>query len=252
MFDFTLHAYRELLVAIKNAGYNFITFGEWCKGNATGKFVILRHDIDKLPANALSVAAIENELGICSTFFFQISPEIFKPGIIKEISRMGHEIGYHYRDLVDASGDSDKAISSFRNNLSKLRAVAEIKTISMDGCPWSKYDNRDLWQKYNYRNEGIVGEPYFDFLNRPEVLYLTDTARMWDGDKYNIRDRVPHKTSGIPVHSTFDLIQYIKSNPAHVEMMITTHPQRWTNKPIQWLAEFVGQRIKNRIKRFFF
>ncbi|HLP04531.1 MAG TPA: hypothetical protein VK152_03790 [Paludibacter sp.] len=243
-----------MLLSLKKAGYNFYTFEGWCTGKVTGKFVILRHDIDKLPLNALRIAIVEKELGIFSTYYFRISPQVFNPAIIQEISGMGHEVGYHYRDLVDVAGDSGKAIFSFMDNLSKLRQVAEIKTASMDGCPWSKFDNRDLWKTFNYREYGIVGEPYFDFLNRPGVTYLTDTGRMWDGDKYNIRDRAigtGAENARPDVHSTFDLIRWFRSNPPQPEIMITTHPQRWTNNPFCWLVEFVAQAMKNEIKRFF-
>ena len=30
--------------------------------------------------------------------------------------------------------------------------------------------------------------------------------------------------------------------------MITTHPQRWTNRPLPWLKELVGQNLKNVVK----
>ena len=32
----------------------------------------------------------------------------------------------------------------------------------MHGSPLSRWDNRKLWEKYNYREAGIIGEPYFD------------------------------------------------------------------------------------------
>ena len=37
-----------------------------------------------------------------------------------------------------------------------------IETICMHGSPLSRYDNRKIWEKYNYRDYGIIGEPYFD------------------------------------------------------------------------------------------
>ena len=36
---------------------------------------------------------------------------------------------------------------------------------------------------------GIIAEPYFD-VDFDDVLYLTDTGRRWDGDEFNIRDKV--------------------------------------------------------------
>ena len=59
----------------------------------------------------------------------------------------------------------------------------------MHGSPLSKWDNRYLWKKYNYRDFGIIAEPYFD-VDFSEVLYLTDTGRRWDGDEVSVRDKV--------------------------------------------------------------
>lgn len=260
MKDFTLIVYRELLIALRNAGYRFYTFEEWCDGKARGKYLILRHDIDSKPINALKFARLEAEQGLSATYYFRTSREIFNPGLIKEIASLGHEIGYHYRDLVDAKGNTDKAIKSFQANLLKLRSVASIRTISMDGCPWSKYDNRDLWKTNNYRDFGIVGEPYFDLLNSKligenKVQYFTDTARMWDGDKYNVRDKAifPLSFGSVGrrevIHSTFDFIKKLNANAIVNNIMITTHPQRWTDKKMEWVQELILQSLKNKLKQ---
>lgn len=255
MQDFTLTIYRQLLLALWDAGYSFYTFEEWCDGKAQGRYVILRHDVDKAPQNALEFAMLESEMGIKSTFYFRTVEKVIKPLIINEINSLGHEIGYHYRDLVDAKGNYNKAIVLFQRNLNKLKYICPVRTISMDGCPWSKYDNKDLWKHYDYRDFGIVGEPYFDFLNNAEinqsVTYFTDTARMWDGDKYNVRDKVTQKTqTDFRVHSTADFIRWLKNNPAPPMLMITTHPQRWTNNAMQWIMELIMQTLKNRVKRW--
>ena len=69
---------------------------------------------------------------------------------------------------------------------SSLRlTLSPVKTICMHGSPLSKWDNRDLWKRYNYRDYGIIAEPYFD-VDFDEVFYITDTGRRWDGDKVSI------------------------------------------------------------------
>jgi|ERR1035437_5345325 hypothetical protein len=55
----------------------------------------------------------------------------------------------------------------------------------MHGSPLSKYDSKDLWKKYNYRDYKIIGEPYFD-VDFNKVFYLTDTGRRWDGEKVSV------------------------------------------------------------------
>ena len=83
----------------------------------------------------------------------------------------------------------DKAIKSFERNLEKLRKLYPVKTVCMHGSPLSKWDNRDLWKRYDYRDYGIIAEPYFD-IDFDEVLYLTDTGRRWDGDRVSVRDKI--------------------------------------------------------------
>jgi len=135
------------------------------------------------------MARLEDEMGIKATYFFRTIPHTFKPEIIKEIADLGHEIEYHYENLTTCGGDLRLSIDNFRLNLEKLRKLYPVKTICMHGSPLSKYDNRLMWDKYDYRDYGIIGEPYFD-VDFSEVLYLTDTGRRWDGDEVSVRDKV--------------------------------------------------------------
>ena len=49
-----------------------------------------------------------------------------------------------------------------------------------------------MWEKYDYRGYGIVGEPYFD-IDFENVAYYTDTGRRWDGSGVSVRDKVDGK-----------------------------------------------------------
>ena len=122
----------------------------------------------------------------------------------------------------------------------------------MHGNPKSRYDSKDIWKRYDYRELGIIGEPYFD-IDFNEVFYLTDTGRRWDGWKVSIRDKVPEQqkwiNQGLVFHSTRDIIQAAQNNQLPDKIMITTHPQRWTNRPLPWLKELVWQNMKNVVKR---
>jgi hypothetical protein len=249
--DFTLKIYSLLLQYFKDENYQFFTFEEWCKSKPSGKIVILRHDVDLKAINSLKIAQIENEMGIHSTYYFRVVPESNQPDIIKKIANLGHEIGYHYEDLSMMKGDLNKAKIHFEKNLKYFREFYPVKTICMHGSPVSKFDNRFIWKEINYRDYEVIGEPYFDFLNQKNVNYFTDTARMWDGDKYNVRDKKIGQVhiSKVEVHSTFDLIKWIKTSKNKNPVMITTHPQRWTDDKIEWFLEFAGQNVKNIAKR---
>ena len=377
--DFTLKTYKNLLQALKTRGFSFYTFSRYLQQehpNEPKQQVILRHDVDLLPKNALQTAKIEHSLGIRSTYFFRIIPETFKPDIIQQIADVGHEIGYHYEDLTlaaesvgSSSGseqseeNNDKKIQSwvrrirpaaagargkrgsgkersqrsevggqqtktntvethgraytnynsrastnnrryvihrilktiksnknkigisedsipisergfpfrglrgargqadlithayelFRYHLEQLRQYVPVKTICMHGSPKSKYDSKDLWKYYDYRKLGILGEPYFD-IDFNEVFYLTDTGRRWDGWKVSLRDKVPQqeqwKEQGLVFHSTQEIIKAAENNQLPNKIMITTHPQRWTDRPVPWVKEFLWQNVKNVGKYF--
>jgi hypothetical protein len=254
MRDFTLTTYRRLFEALKAQQYQFQPFAEFLQKPAP-KAVILRHDVDARKMNSLATAKLEAELDIKGTYYFRMVPQSFSEDVIREIYWLGHEIGYHYEDLALARGDYEKAIQLFTRHLAKLRQVEPISTICMHGSPLSRFDNRKLWDKYNYRDFGIIGEPYFDVdFNR--VRYLTDTGRRWDGEKVSIRDKAmtdvnltQHSQHISSFHSTFDLINTVESGKIPDQLMITVHPQRWDDRFLQWFMELVFQNSKNVIKR---
>lgn len=248
--DFTLKIYQQLLITLQNAGYSFITFEEYCVGVRPAKFVILRHDVDLRAGHSLETARAEAALKIPASYFFRVVPQSNQPDIIKAIATLGHELGYHYEDLSLFKGDQHASIAHFEKQLTHFRQFYPVRTICMHGSPTSRYDNRDLWKTYDYRDYGIIGEPYFD-INFEEVFYLTDTGRCWDGDKYSVRDKVKSSFTQ-SYHSTLDIISAAQNGTLANQIMITTHPQRWTDNLAEWLLEWVMQNVKNIVKKYLF
>lgn len=244
--DFTLKSYQQLLISLKSAGYTFITFEEYCDGLKPNKFVILRHDVDLRAGHSLATAQLENSLGIRASYFFRVVPQSNHPDKIKAIAVLGHEIGYHYEDLSIFKGDKVASIEHFKMQLAHFRQFYPVRTICMHGSPTSRYDNRDLWKSYDYHDYDILGEPYFD-VNFEEVFYLTDTGGCWDGDKYSVRDKVK-STFKESYHTTSDIIRAAENGTLPNKIMITTHPQRWTDNKVERLLEWGIQRMKNVVK----
>ena len=252
--DFTLAKYRELLESLKESGYVSLTFSHSLKGEASGRFVILRHDVDKLPYNSLQIARIEYEAGMKAVYYFRAEPCSWNEDVVREIASLGHEIGYHYENLDKCNGDVDEAFRDFKENLQKMRAVAVIKTICMHGSPRSRYDNRDLWKHYSYRDLGIIGEPYID-TDFSRCLYLSDTGRRWDGFKVSIRDKIEGfqaewQQKGWVFHTTDDIIRGLENGKLPDCLMLTSHPQRWNEFGAEYLKEYFFQKAKNVIKFF--
>ena len=244
--DFTVATYHELIQAFISADYTFQPYHAFIQ-NTNDKAVILRHDVDRLPLNALRFAELEESHGINATYFFRIVKESFNPSVIKAIHQMGHEIGYHYEDMDLAKGNVEKAYRSFQQNLATLRKLVPINTVCMHGSPLSKFDNRAMWDVYDYRNDGIIGEPYFD-VDYNDVFYITDTGRKWNDESASIRDKVKSGFN-FRVNSTKHLIEMIKAGKMPDKLMINTHPQRWNDEWGMWMKELVGQTVKNQVKR---
>lgn len=245
--DFSLYTYRTLLNAVLQSNYLVIPLEKYFRNQKKlNKLIILRHDIDKRPHNSLIIAKIEKELNIKSSYYFRVNNRIFDEIIIKRIANLGHEIGYHYEDLALAKGDFNSAKDLFERNLNKLRKFYPVKTICMHGSPLSKYDNRDLWKKYDYRDFGIIGEPYFD-VDFNEVLYLTDTGRAWNTSGGNVRDKAKSKYN-YNFKSTFDIIEALGNDELPDKIMLNIHPQRWSNNKLFWIKELIYQNLKNVIK----
>ncbi len=266
--DFKLEIFKNLIKVLLLYNYNFQTFKlslEYSLANT----IILRHDVDLKPQNSLATAIIESKHGIQGTYYFRMVPESYNEDIIKHIADLGHEIGYHYENMDSVStrfrGLSikfknteeeresiiDAAYEEFCENLERFRKIYPVKTVCMHGSPRSKWDNKEIWKKYDYRKLGIIGEPYID-MDFNEVFYLTDTGRRWDGFRYSVRDRVPQQQKwieqGLVFRTTNDIIKAVNENRFPSKAMITIHPQRWTDNYLEWTKELVTQRAKNIVK----
>jgi hypothetical protein len=231
MKDFTLDAYRLYLQAIKSSYQNMLTFAEFFITNPRPKsFCLIRHDVDRRPKRALRMARFEKECGVRATYYFRAKSHVFKPEIIKEISNLGHEIGYHYESLSDTNGDIALGLKDFEKNLKEFREIVPIKTISMHGRPFKRFDNLDMWRDAKNHSllldkYGILGDVYLDIDYR-EIAYINDTGRNWSSTRSNIRDRVD---SGIELDfkGWNDLHNYLRSN-ASPQLVFQVHPERWS------------------------
>ena len=243
--DFTLNTYHHLLNALYAEGFKFQSFSIFMQ-TPVARSIVLRHDVDRLPINALKTARLESDLGISASYYFRAVSESWDEAIISEISKLGHEVGYHYENLSFCNGRTSLAWENFQTNLAKLRALVPVTSICMHGSPMSHINNLDLWQTYDYKTLGVVGEPYLD-VDYSEVFYLSDTGRSWNHSRASIRDKVDSGFS-IPVSSTGHLIDLARQGQLPDQIMINTHPQRWEDRPLHWLKELVWQNVKNRVK----
>ena len=105
MIVFNLKSYQNTLQIIQK-NYRIQNFSDTFQGmiglSAPSKVCCLRHDIDYSLEQGLTMAVLENKLGIAASYFILVDCDFYNifsknsSRIIKEISDLGHEIGVHF------------------------------------------------------------------------------------------------------------------------------------------------------------
>ena len=273
--DFTYATYRDLLEAGSTAGYEFLTVGEYLRrrpddtemaepapspGTASERpkpdggdtlpeqFVLLRHDVDRKPENALAMARLEAEHGIHGTYYVRTIGKTFKPDLIRRIQDLGHEVGYHFEDLDRADGDQEAALDSFRTELAKLRAIVDVETVCMHGNPLTPHDNRDLLKGADFADFDLLGEAYLsaDFT---DLTYFSDTGRTWRDGPLKVKDHTMGEgEKDVQVDTTFELIGLLlREEVDHAYVLV--HPNRWAGSYPEFVSEHAKDTAVNVVKR---
>ncbi|MFC7134049.1 MULTISPECIES: hypothetical protein [Salinibaculum] len=247
--DFTYEMYGTLLDACRESDYAFLTVREYLAADALPeRFVVLRHDVDRKPDNALDFARIEAERDVASTYYVRTVPDTFDPEVICEIDRLGHEIGYHYEDLDRADGDVTAARRSFGAHLAKLRSLVDVDTVCMHGNPLTPHDNREMWNSGDgLAAHDLAGEAYLS-MDFTDVHYYSDTGRTWRDGPLKIKDHtVGGDAKTTQVDTTPDLVDLITSR-SDGRFCLLTHPDRWTATLPERVFETTFDAAKNTAK----
>jgi hypothetical protein len=240
--DFSLAMYAEICKALQS--HNVVTVQYYLSNVPESPYIVLRHDVDRSPKNALAMAKLEHEYGIQSTYYFRY-PNTFNMRVMKQIYSLGHEIGYHYEVLDKARGDCRKAIAVFQKELEIFREFFPVKTVCMHGNPLTRWDGRDIWSLYDFRDFGLLGE---GFLSCSDIsTYLTDTGRNWNGN-HNFKDRLQAENENRNFRSTADVIRFLNRKKAS-SIYLNCHPERWGPGLLGWFKAFLRDHLFNFCKK---
>jgi hypothetical protein len=236
--DFTYRAYRDLLIAAKDNGYEILTVEEYLtRDDLPEQLLILRHDVDRKVENALDMAELEASLGVSSSYYFRAIDKTFDPEIFERVSELGHEVGYHYEDVDEANGDLDAARRRFERNLEQFREHVPVDTVSMHGNPLTPYDNRDVVESIDLDAYGLSGEVYLSF-DFSEVVYFSDTNRTWYEEKTIVNDwPVGPSEKPTQVETTGELIDLLEEQSIP-KLYLLVHPNRWADSTAEWAVEY--------------
>ena len=219
--DFTTQRYERLLDAVRANDWTVYTVEEHLETpRPPDGFVILRHDVDRKVKNALTLARLEAERGIASTYYFRM--KTFEADVVRQIEELDHEIGYHYEDLAATDGEHAAARRRFEDNLATFREVADVTTVSPHGSPLSPQYNPDLWdgRLEELAGLGLLGEGGHSIDAGPDadIFYLSDVGRTWSAELPTVGE----------IETTADLIAALRIRPC-AGLYLNTHPGRWTN-----------------------
>jgi len=100
--SYSIEHYRFILRKAKNLGYELPHVEDVANGLPEHSFFLIRHDVDITPSAALTMARIEVEEGVTTTYYFRFHAPFYNlmnPAVVDqvlEIRELGHEVGLHY------------------------------------------------------------------------------------------------------------------------------------------------------------
>ncbi len=213
--NFSFSHYKEILEIALRQKYKFINFLEYQKLYKNKKklnkkrLCLLRHDIDYETDKIYTIAKIENDLGIKSTYFYLTCAMDYNSRqketvkVAKEIKKMGHSVGLHL-DISWYDNISIKKVSSYYKKEKKL--LEDILGIKL--CDIFSYHNPHKLKNFilNRITPGVRNtyEPIFF----SKIKYLSDSQGWYEGCVCKIFKE-----------KKYDKIQLL------------THPYIWDKKP---------------------
>ena len=197
--DFTYDGYVRFLRFLKRR-YEIGPLSQFSR--AKDPYLILRHDVDGSLEAALKMARIDNDLEIRSTFFVMFSYKFYNIlekedlAMLREISKLGHEIGLHYDIAVyrDYGRDLEQTL---KKEIELLEYLVDSRVLSI-ACHNPSINKDDPFL-------GLRG--YINAYNSKYCEnYTSDSCRAW---------------------CLKDLSRLLNSNLRRVQLLI--HPFLWTD-----------------------
>lgn len=240
-------SYRKMLSLIDA---KFVLFKEFMSmDNIDGRYVLLRHDLDRHVNGVLEMAQIEYEMGVRSTYFPLHTASYFDYSIKfidlwKKVNDLGHEVGLHNNFLgeylIDRRKRSDlkkiisKPIEYFRNNNISIRGTSShgiSRLMKFYGVRnyeiWKDfYGPRKGFKQFYMKEFDLVYETYhIDY-----DLYLTDTKRQWTSSESKFFPPKGHlklvDIRGTSKDKGYNIIKFFNEQKS-ATIQILVHVPRW-------------------------
>ena len=174
--EFTCQAYRELLSLLRQRGYAFRNYHNY---EEAPRCVILRHDVDTSLSQAVRLAELEAEEGVCSTWFVLLRTDFYNvfsragAEALERIRSLGHEIGLHFDEASYVPAlEPEEVVQNIIKECGLLSALLEtaVSTVSM-------HRPSKATLEADFHIPAIVNSYGTTFFH--DFKYLSDSRRRW-------------------------------------------------------------------------
>lgn len=178
--QYTYSSYRHLMVQLKENGYTPIRF---CDVSEDIKFpAIIRHDVDVDLQNALDMAVLENSMGIKSTYFVLLTSEYYNllsennMQRVRNILRLGHEIGLHFDITAYEKETSQKKLGGLIQK--ECAILEEALDIRIRSISWHIPVKNLLGVHLDFMDELELVNAYDPYFYN-DYKYVSDSMMRW-------------------------------------------------------------------------
>jgi len=148
--DYRLANYKRFLEGLQSELFDIRVIDDYIAETLSQNKVnvFIRHDVDISLKRTLRMAEVERGLGIHSTYLFRMYAERYSfeeaIPIIRKLAEWGFDTGLHYETLSKMSGDKDRALQLFEENIRDIRKIAPVNIVAAHGQ--RNYKNREIWK----------------------------------------------------------------------------------------------------------
>ena len=180
--QFTYSWYRNIIELAKKQGYSFCDYSNYNKHNQE---IILRHDIDMSLREAVEMAEIENDLGVSSTYFVLMFTNFYNIGgnterhLIRELVRLGHNVGLHFDDTVYCSEKDRRSFDYSKAITQEAKILSDIIGEPVKFMSMHRPDKVTL--EMDMDTGGIINA-YDKIFFDGDIKYVSDSRRHWRED----------------------------------------------------------------------
>lgn len=232
---FLYNKWDEFCRQLKESGFNSIPACEVLEHRYNKQFVVLKHDVETKPKNALKLARIEEKYAQRGSYYVQayLLNKYNNIKILKKIQNMGHEVTYHHDVMDSCNGDLKQAEQEFELNREKFETNGFlVKTVCQHGNPIMNRVNYNSNRDFFRSKEIELKHPNIcDIMvnlkkrTNTDYIYISDAGYGWkiifDPETNDITNSDDKNISLKRLSESIDILN--KGN----SLIISTHPHRW-------------------------